>query len=53
MNKIAIYAALLMLAFLGTSHYIYAQKDAVEGHWLNEEKDAKIEVYIAKILKQN
>ena len=47
-------AGILTVAFLLVSaHFGFAQKDKVEGYWLNEEKEAKVEIYKAKSGKFN
>ncbi|KAA5535154.1 DUF2147 domain-containing protein [Taibaiella lutea] len=37
-----------LLLLLGTTFAANAQKEKVEGNWLNQEKDAKIEIYKAR-----
>lgn len=47
-KKIAILASLTLVLLFVTSGFAFAQKDKVEGKWLNQEKDAKVEIYKAK-----
>lgn len=48
LKKIATFASFVLAILLVTANYTYAQKDRVEGFWLNQEKEAKIEIYKAK-----
>lgn len=48
LKKLSVLAGMMILALLVYPQIIHAQKDKVEGFWLNEEKDAKIEIYKAK-----
>ncbi len=48
LKKIAMLASCILAVLLVTATYTYAQKDRVEGFWLNQEKEAKIEIYKAK-----
>ncbi|WP_205529486.1 DUF2147 domain-containing protein [Taibaiella koreensis] len=48
MKKIALLATLLLGVMVLGAKVTYAQKDKVEGFWLNQEKEAKIEIYKAK-----
>lgn len=47
-KKIAMLATLMLAILVVTVNYAYAQKDRVEGFWLNQEKEAKIEIYKAR-----
>jgi uncharacterized protein (DUF2147 family) len=47
-RKISILMASVLFLLLGTTQYLFAQKEKVEGIWLNQEKEAKIEIYKAK-----
>jgi len=48
MNRRLAFIALLTVAFvLATSRFSFA-KDQIEGKWYNEEKTAKVEIYLAK-----
>ena len=48
MNRRLTFIAMLTLAFiLVTSQFSFA-KDQIEGKWYNEEKTAKVEIYLAK-----
>ena len=47
-KKIAIMASLTLAVLLICTRFTYAQKDRVEGFWLNQEKEAKIEIYKAR-----
>lgn len=47
-RKIAMLAVLTIAVILVYPQMIHAQKDKVEGFWLNQEKEAKVEIYKAK-----
>ncbi len=50
LKKIALLTTLAMAVLLATASLSYAQapKDRVEGFWMNQEKEAKVEIYKAK-----
>lgn len=52
-KKISVISILALALVLTTSKFCAAQKDKIEGYWLNEEKEAKIEIYKAKSGKFN
>ncbi|WP_190277321.1 DUF2147 domain-containing protein [Taibaiella lutea] len=47
-KKISAFILSSLLLLLGTTFAANAQKEKVEGNWLNQEKDAKIEIYKAR-----
>lgn len=47
-KKISAFILSTFLLLMGISFTANAQKEKVEGYWLNQEKDAKIEIYKAK-----
>jgi uncharacterized protein (DUF2147 family) len=47
-KKISLLAMFTMAVLMISTHFASAQKDKVEGFWLNQEKEAKIEIYKAK-----
>lgn len=47
-KKISVSALLAMMILLFSVTVVSAQKDKVEGFWLNQEKEAKVEIYKAK-----
>jgi uncharacterized protein (DUF2147 family) len=47
-RKISCLIIATLFALIGNVTTSFAQKEKVEGYWLNQEKDAKIEIYKAK-----
>lgn len=47
-RKISFYLIAILFIMIGSTALSFAQKEKVEGYWLNQEKDAKIEIYKAK-----
>lgn len=47
-RKTVLLASLLFAVLLAIPQLLHAQKDKVEGLWLNQEKEAKVEIYKAK-----
>ena len=47
-KKIPVWFILTLTALLASVTFASAQKDKIEGFWLNQEKEAKIEIYKAK-----
>lgn len=48
MKKIAAFSLFTVALLFATVHFAFAQKDKIEGKWLNQEKDAMVEIYKAK-----
>ncbi len=48
LKKIAACSLFTVALLFVTAHFAFAQKDKIEGVWLNQEKEAKVEVYKAK-----
>lgn len=47
-RKISFYLIAILFIMIGSTALSFGQKETVEGYWLNQEKDAKIEIYKAK-----
>lgn len=48
MKKISVLILCTIAVLLASAQFAAAQKDKVEGFWLNQEKEAKVEIYKAK-----
>lgn len=47
-KKIAIMAIMILAVSLVAVQATYAQKNKIEGYWMNQEKEAKVEIYKAR-----
>jgi len=47
-RKISLFLVAALLLLTGTALHSFAQKEKVEGLWLSQDKDAKVEIYKAK-----
>lgn len=48
LKKIALFTTCTLALLLVFATFAHAQKDRIEGYWLNQEKEAKIQIYKAK-----
>lgn len=48
LKKIAALTLFTVALLCATVHFAFAQKDKIEGKWLNQEKEAMVEIYKAK-----